>query len=260
MYPYIYLFGEQITSYGIMILIGYFAGFIVIAYRIPIYNIDKTEVFVSYILAGFGALIGGKLFYAIQGLQVYFELNKTIGLSFFDYFIKSGLVYYGGFIGCIIFIIIAGAIFKINYWQLIDTMLPALPLGQAIGRIGCFMVGCCYGIPFDRGFDMSASPFIDTHEPLLPIQLIESVCVGILFIFMMIYGNKPRQPGKLLGVYMIGYGFIRFVLEFFRGDLIRGIYGAFSVSQWISIAVFVIGITLFVSFDTHKTNKLLTAD
>lgn len=245
MYPYINIFGKVFTSYGIMLIIGYFAGLIVIIKRAKIFNYDKSEVFVSYVLAGFGALIGGKLFYVIQGIPQFVELNSTKGITFYEYFMNSGLVFYGGFIGCIGFIAIACLIFKFKFWHLTDILLPALPLAQAIGRVGCFLVGCCYGIPYKYGFDMSNSPFIDTHELLLPIQLIESISVACLFVVIMIYGKKQRPAGKLLGIYMIGYGIIRFITEFYRGDLIRGIYGSFSISQWISMGILIIGLLLF---------------
>lgn len=252
MYPYFYILENKIPAYGVMLLAGYFAGIIVILIRSKLYPIPKSDAFVAYIFAGLGALFGGKLFYILQGWPQFLRLKAEQGLTLIDYVYKSGLVFYGGFFGCVLFTGLYCIIFKFRFWNVLDILTPALPLAQAFGRLGCFFVGCCYGIPYEYGIIMSASPFIATDTPLLPVQLIESGCVLVLFISIMIYGKKKRSPGKILGFYMIGYGIIRFILEFFRGDKIRGFYGALSISQWISVFVILTGFFLYFSFNGHS--------
>ncbi len=256
MQPLITIFGQEVSTYFLMIMIGYGAGLFVVLHQSKINSMLKTDALVAYILAGFGALIGGKLFFVIQGISTFIELNQTTGLSFLDFFTNAGLVYYGGFIGAVLMVMLFSLLFKIRFWTVIDTLIPALPLAQAFGRVGCFLAGCCYGVPHEHGV---LFPFSDT--PLLPTQLYETACVTVLFVIMMVYGKQPRRPGKLLGMYMIGYGIIRFVLEFFRGDEIRGFAGGLSVSQWISIAVLAAGVILFFFYKpaTKKTQQPLTA-
>jgi phosphatidylglycerol:prolipoprotein diacylglycerol transferase len=248
MQPYLELFGREVPSYSLMLLVGYLAGFFAAFARRRLYPLERIDIFVAYVLAGFGALVGGKLFGVIQGFPLFVQLHASAGLSFFDYAVQTGMVYYGGFIGCVLLIGLFSVLYKIPYWDILDTLLPSLPLAQAFGRIGCFLVGCCYGVPYEHGIVMNASPFISHNDPLLPVQLIESASVAGLFLLMMLFGKKARPPGKLLGVYMTGYAVIRFILEFFRGDLIRGVYGVLSTSQWVSIAVFAVSLFLLLAY------------
>ncbi len=255
MLPYINLFNQQIPTYSIMILIGYALGLFVVLFRAKLYSFPKDDVLIAYIMAGIGSFFGGKLFYVIQGIPDFLALHQQTGMSFWEYFNAAGLVYYGGFIGCILFILLYTAIFKTSFWPMLDTLIPALPLAQAFGRVGCFMVGCCYGIPCEHGVMLNASPIAPHGIALLPVQLIESACVFLLFIAMILYGKKRRAPGHLFSIYLLCYGTIRFILEFFRYDAIRGSIGAFSTSQWLSIGAVALGI-YFAKFYHPKSRSL----
>ncbi len=238
----------QVAPYGMLIIIGAVVGLLVIILRAKINGMERLDAFVAFIFACIGALLGGKLFYVIQGFGEFFGLNKIYGIGFFEYFAKAftnaGLVFYGGLIGLILFLLLYCLIFKINFFKLTDTLLPSLPLAQGFGRIGCFIVGCCYGMPFQHGIIMSNSLIAPNNIPLFPIQLVESMATFVLSGIMIYYGRKPRKEGKLLSMYLIGYGVIRFILEFFRYDAVRGFVGALSVSQWISIIAIIAGIFL----------------
>ncbi|MDL2237561.1 prolipoprotein diacylglyceryl transferase [Christensenellaceae bacterium OttesenSCG-928-K19] len=254
MHPFFTILGTQIPAYGTMLLLAYFAALIVAILRHKTNGMSPLDVFVAMILAGAGAFLGGKLFAVIQGLPLFFELQATTGLTFYKYFTsQAGMVFYGGFIGCILFILLFCVIYKIPAWKVLDTLLPSLPLAQAIGRVGCFLAGCCYGIPCEHGvyFTNSIVAYIPKDIPLLPVQLIEAACVLGLFIVMVYYGKKARKPGKVLSLYLLGYGVIRFVLEFFRYDAIRGVYGGLSTSQWISILLIALGV-YFIRFYKPK--------
>ena len=220
MYPYLTIFGHTVTTYGILIIIGF----------------------------AIGALIGGKLFYMFQGLPQFLELARETGYTVLDYFNDAGLVYYGGFICAILFVFLTAKLLSAPVWGVLDTILPSIPLMQAFGRVGCFTAGCCYGIPSDFGCYFDASPVAPHGVRLLPIQLIESACVLILFFWMIRYGRKKRRPGAVLAIYLIGYGIIRFILEFFRYDAVRGIYAGLSVSQWVSLFLIALGIFFWYGY------------
>lgn len=249
MLPNIILFGQEIPSYSLMIMVGYLVGLIIVIQRAHINSLSKNDAFVAYIMAGFGALMGGKIFFMIQGIgnPLYAQYN------FFEYFAVAGLVYYGAFFGVIAMLILFSKLFKKSIWSVTDALLPVLPLAQAFGRVGCFLVGCCYGRPSELGFYMNPAGLAPHDEKLLPIQLFEAGACLILFFIMIYIGRKPKPRGLIPGIYCLGYGMIRFINEFFRGDAIRGIYGGLSTSQWISSVLIAIG--CFLVFYYSKKQK-----
>lgn len=240
MHPVFHLFGSEIPSYTLMILIGFGAGYASVARRGDKYGVRPDETAAVYLLAAVGAFVGGKTFYILQGLPEFFERSARGEMTFFEYISQAGLVFYGGLLGCLFAIWLSSKAFRTPFYDDLDTVLPGLPLAQSFGRVGCFLVGCCYGMPSEFGIDMSASD-IAPHMRLFPIQLAESACTLVLFFLLLHVGKKKRRPGYLLGLYLCGYGASRFILEFFRYDEARGRIGALSVSQWISIAICVWG-------------------
>lgn len=244
MLPYITLFGTlHVPSYTLLVLTGYALGFCVVWSRRNRFVMYAEETAASYVLAGVGALFGGKLFYMLQGLPEFLaQPQHDLGL----YFMRAGLVFYGGLAGCLLAMLISAKAFRVPLWNMIDCLLPALPLAQCFGRVGCFLAGCCYGMPSAFGFVMDASAIAPHGERLFPVQLIEAAAMLVLFVAL-IRTKTPegRHPAGLLSVYLISYGSVRFVLEFLRYDNVRGFLGALSVSQWISIGAVALGTALW---------------
>lgn len=255
MCPVTQIFGASISTYAIMIIAGFAAGLICAVLRRRVNGIRTDDLVACLFIAAAGALLGGKLFYMAQGFTGFLQLAKDTGYTFFEYFRDAGLVYYGGFIGGILFLVLAAKLIKTSVWAMLDTILPSIPLMHAIGRAGCFSAGCCYGIPCDFGVFFDASPFAPHGVRLLPVQLIESACLLVLFFFMLHYGKQKRPPGKILAVYLVGYSIIRFVLEFFRYDAFRGIYGIFSISQWVSLALIALGAFFWFCYPKSRQKK-----
>jgi phosphatidylglycerol:prolipoprotein diacylglycerol transferase len=133
-------------------------------------------------------------------------------------------------------------------FQLGDFFAPALALGHAIGRIGCFFAGCCYGkessLPWSVIFnDENSLAVIGVH--LHPTQIYETIGNFLLFTFLKFYGRKKRRTGMIFAVYLIIYSVLRFVVEIFRGDY-RGIqYVGLSISQVISMGLFMFGVFIY---------------
>lgn len=246
MLPVIPFFGLEIPSYTLMLVAGFVAGILAALHRRSVYAIRTEVIIAACFLTGIGALLGGKLFYAVQGIPEFLELSRTQGTTFLEYFSRAGLVYYGGMFGAIGFLFLAGSALHEPHWALFDTVLPSLPLAQAFGRVGCFLVGCCYGIPSPAGLRMNPDGLAPAAEPLVPVQLYESA--GVLVLFFVLYHLSARQQprGRLLSVYLICYGCLRFGLEFLRGDAVRGFLGALSVSQWISLGAVSAGVFLLM--------------
>ena len=113
-------------------------------------------------------------------------------------------------------------------------------MGHGIGRIGCFLAGCCYGSETDSLIAVS----FHGHERY-PVQLIEASGLFILYFFSRNL-LKRKMKVKAIYLYLIGYSFLRFGNEFLRGDEIRGLYSGLATSQWISLAIILITSSVFI--------------
>ena len=131
--------------------------------------------------------------------------------------------------------------------MLLRRLLPGFALVHAFGRAGCFLTGCCYGLPHPRlGISFSRSLIAPNGVPLLPVQLYGAGLELLLFICLYRGCRRKSDGYRLLGFYLFLYGLARFGLEFLRGDAYRGFWGPFSTSQWISLPTVFLGIYLLV--------------
>jgi phosphatidylglycerol:prolipoprotein diacylglycerol transferase len=159
------------------------------------------------------------------GAKILFLLTIPTKQSLYDridFWSGGGFVFYGGLLLAISVILLAGLInpqSKLHLSRYAKVYLKALVLGHAIGRIGCFVVGCCYGM-YWLGFQ-------------LPVQLFESLGLIILFF------NFPKNDDWMQNIvfYMTGYATLRFVLEFIRSDIERGEIFTIPSSQFISLCL-----------------------
>ena len=258
MLPYINIFGYNIATYGLIIFIGIFIGAIIsIFYFTKFFNIKKEDVFYCILYAVIGVGIGAKLLYIITNIPFLIENYQTLDLyNTFLQMLKGGFVFYGGLIGGILGVFIYSKQFKISFKELLLILLPVVPLIHSIGRIGCLCAGCCYGMEY-HGFGVITfhdSLLAPNDVPLFPMQVLEAICNFIIFIVLLVTYKKFLGTYKTVGLYLVLYSIVRFTLEFFRGDLIRGIYFSLSTSQWISIVLFIIGIAIFVR-ESKNFNK-----
>jgi phosphatidylglycerol:prolipoprotein diacylglycerol transferase len=224
-------------SYPLLMGLGWGVAYQVFFSRVQISPIYGQLLFWGIFLSSW---IGSKLFF-------YFTTtpnNKNDLLFEPSFWTGGGFVFYGGLLFALVFL----GLYKLlkfpltlqNLW----AMLPALTLGHAIGRIGCLLAGCCYGS------ETSAWWGIHLHGANRhPTQLIESLGLFIISFYLL----KSRASLKSFSVYFIGYGLLRFGIEVLRGDDIRGLWGALTPSQWISLGVILLGLMLLMS---RKFNKL----
>ena len=260
MLPYIHIFGHEVATYGLIIFIGIFIGGIVaIKYFAKFYNIKKEDILYAILYAVIGVGIGAKLLYIITNIPFLIENYKVLDLyETFIQMLKGGFVFYGGLIGGIVGVFIYSKQFKISFKSLVLILIPVVPLIHSIGRIGCLFAGCCYGMEYN-GFGAITffnSLLAPNGIPLFPMQIVESICNLIIFIVILITYKRFLGTYKTVGLYLVLYSIVRFILEFFRGDLIRGIYFNLSTSQWISIILFIIGLVLLGhSFSSKNLDK-----
>ncbi|MDR3256587.1 MAG: prolipoprotein diacylglyceryl transferase [Endomicrobium sp.] len=244
MHPILFSFGNlTIYTYGFLVAVAFLAASSYLSYSIKKSRekiISQDNLYSLFMYMAIFAIVGGRLLYVLTNLDEFISSP----LKIFELW-QGGLVYYGGFIAAVIFITIYAKRKKIQLLKLGDFFAPALALGHAIGRIGCFFAGCCYGKYTSLPWSVV---FIDKHSlavkgvHLHPTQLYESFANFLLFMFLHFYSKKEHKIGISFAIYLIGYTVLRFIIEFFRGDY-RGIqYFGFSISQIISILLFVFGV------------------
>jgi phosphatidylglycerol:prolipoprotein diacylglycerol transferase len=131
---------------------------------------------------------------------------------------------------------------SLDAWLFADTFAPAIPAGAAIGRIGCFLAGCCYGRPSDVPW---AVHFPELSGPVHPTQLYDSLAALLLTGVLLFRYPRRKFDGECIAILLMGYPVLRSITEAFRGDADRGGLGPLSTSQWISIPLFLIGLLIF---------------
>ena len=235
MLPYLYIGPFTIPSYGFCMSVGIIVACLVALYRLKARGGNFDSLLMVTAVAFAIGLCCAKIAYYIFSYGVG-RLFSELKNGNFSGFSDAGLVFYGGLIGGIIGALLAIKLNRYDFDIHVNAITPCIPLGHAFGRIGCLLAGCCYGMPYD-GCLAVHSAFVDSQQTIFPIQLIESVCNIALFVILILYTKKPKKGLQTLSLYLASYSIIRFVIEFFRGDLIRGIYMGLSASQWISVLI-----------------------
>lgn len=246
MHTYFHIGSLTIPAYGMMISSG-----LIIANIIAYYVIKKTglNIYDLLILEAYGVLgafLGAKILCLIVSYKD-IEWNRFFEPDYFNQLMSGGFVFYGGLIGALLLIFAAGRFHKLDAPKYLTTLVFMIPFMHGFGRIGCFLAGCCYGIPYD-GFGAVVFPegsFAPANIPMFPVQLVEAflliILSAVIFIMRMKYNSEYTVE-----VYLVAYAIIRFILENLRYDDVRGHIGFLSTSQLISILMIAVAIFSFV--------------
>lgn len=201
------------------------------------------QIFFSHLPASASRLKAQLLFWGLflfawigAKLLFYFTYPSGESMSFIgevSFWMGGGFVFYGGFIGGVLYLLLFKLFDRKLSLELLWPMLPALSIGHAIGRIGCFLAGCCYGKPTTWAWGI----FLHNHYRH-PTQLIEAI--GLLWLGIYLMRSRVSKL-RLLANYLWMYGLLRFAVEALRGDDIRGHWGILSPSQWISLFLISLG-------------------
>jgi phosphatidylglycerol:prolipoprotein diacylglycerol transferase len=175
--------------------------------------------------------------------------------------LQAAGVFHGGFIVALITAVVVMRRHKMPLLSTMDVFAPGIVIGQAIGRIGCFAAGCCWGtecdLPWGVRFRSDFAAPVPLNKTLHPVQLYESALNVIVFVILYRVCTKEHRPGQVIGWYLVLYSSVRFFVEFFRVHE-QALVGPFSITQWISLGLFALGagILLHVS---RKTADLKAA-
>lgn len=211
-----------------------------------------NNLFIEYVLkslpwvAFFTVLIGKTLNILIRYMQGERKLSVLL----------NGFPFFGGLIGILAGLYIYCRINNLYFYELSDIFLSLLPLGQAIGRLGCYCNGCCYGKHYEGPF--AVHYFVDgKFDTVYPTWFLESFFCICLFVIMFHISGR-LYSGMYSAFYMLLYPVFRFIIEFYRGDTIRGVWGLLSTSQYISIIIFLFGIyTLYKAIYFKRYNSAI---
>ncbi len=239
MHPELIRIGSfAIPSYGVALACAFLASIWLLRRRAPSFGVrpdDAADVAIWLLLSG---LLGAKILLLVVEGPRYLASREA-----FVEFLRSGGVFYGGLIGAVLALAILLRKRHIGFWTFADMAAPAVALGHAIGRIGCFLAGCCWGrecsYPWAVTFTDPAAERnvgVPLNLPLHPTQLYESIGnLGIMALLLAF--EKRRWKGQTFAWYLGAYAVLRGTLEFFRGDP-RGsvLGGAVSTSQLIALA------------------------
>lgn len=222
------------------------------------WNGEVVDAIILAVLLGF---VGMKVLYWIVTPDVFSTAFKNGVFRGILSLLMEGMVFYGGLIGGIIGIILVARKKKKNFFEFSDLMAPCFCVAHAFGRIGCLLVGCCYGVAKGEPMLFGAAtyqgtcavyyPELPNNEGAgpawrLPVPLMEAVFLLVLCAVLVLIYRKSKKLGKVTGWYLVLYALWRFGIEGFRGDKIRGVYGLFSTSQWISFGILIAGIVILI--------------
>ncbi|MBR4169691.1 MAG: prolipoprotein diacylglyceryl transferase [Lachnospiraceae bacterium] len=234
-----------VHGYGLMIGIGFLLGVLIGNYRAKLRGLSPdhlTNIAIFVLLFGF---MGGKLLFIIVEYKDFFtDPLGALG--------SEGFVVYGGIITGILTIMIYCKIKKISTLTYMDLFVPSVAINQGIGRIGCFLAGCCYGRETDSpiGVVFPEGCLAPAGVKLIPTQLFSAAGMLLIAVGLILYARKAKYRGTVTGYYLLSYSIGRFIIEFFRNDY-RGSVGVLSTSQFISIFIFVLASAILV-ISYHK--------
>ncbi len=226
-----------IRLYGLMIGIGFLLGISLAARRAKQERIDPDRILDLGVYLLLAAIVGSRALYVLTAWQ---EFTRN-PLDVFAIW-KGGLVFYGGVLAAVPVGIWYVRKHALPVWQTADIMAPSIALSHAFGRLGCFFAGCCYGVQCSGPLCIT---FNDVHSlaprgvPLFPTQLTESAGEFLIFVLLLVLRRSKKFDGQIFWLYLVLYAVLRFTIEFFRGDAVRGVYfgGAISTSQIIAIVM-----------------------
>ncbi|MBM3264115.1 MAG: prolipoprotein diacylglyceryl transferase [candidate division Zixibacteria bacterium] len=239
MYPYLTIGPARIPSFGLMLVIAFLGAMWVLRRELKRQSLDPILSESLAIAAMAGGLIGAKAYYVLET----FPLSLDDPLDFL--FSGAGFTFYGGLIGGA-----AGVIFVIRHralplWSVLDAVALTLPLGYAVGRIGCQLAGDGdYGTPTHLAWGMAyPDGLIPTLERVHPTPVYEASASLAVFGTLLTFRARLAGTGRLLGLYLLLAGPARFFVEFIRSNpkMVFGLTDA----QLISAVMTCVGVALF---------------
>jgi len=244
----------QIHWYGLMYLIAFVLGWGYGVWRARTregWHAEMVSDMLFYI--AMGVILGGRIGYILFYDLAYYVSNPLSVLEVW----QGGMSFHGGLIGVTLAMWLFARKTNKSLFEVADFVAPLVPIGLLTGRIGNFINGELWGKVTDSPLGMVVfDPQLQQMVQKYPTQLLEAFLEGlVLFIILVVYANKPRRPGSVAGLFLVGYGIFRFIVEFYRMPDAQLGYLAWNwltMGQVLSLPMIVIGLLLM----SKMTNKL----
>ncbi|MFZ0133840.1 MAG: prolipoprotein diacylglyceryl transferase [Desulfobacterales bacterium] len=224
--PVIFSFGGfKLQYYGLMYVVAFLVTYLLVAYRLRhearfLVTAEQAQALITAMMLG--VVVGGRLgyvlfynlsYYLAHPLEVILPFDFSNGVTFTGI---TGMSFHGGLVGVILFSWLYCRKNGLRLLEMADLFIPAIPLGYTFGRIGNFINGELYGRVTSAPIGMMF-PLAPGSQLRHPSQLYEALFEGV-FLFLVLWGvrRRVRTPGAMLGLYLIGYGTVRFFIEYFR--------------------------------------------
>lgn len=240
MHPILFKFaGLEVHAYGFFVALGFLAGIFLALFFAKQEKIEGQIILDLSIYVIISSVIGARLIYVI-GEWDYFRHNPIEIIMVQN----GGLVFLGGFLLAMATIVIFARVKKLNLFKLLDAIMPGALLGYAIGRLGCFFNGCCFGLPTKLPWAIIFPPgslagAYCPDQPLHPTQLYASLSMLLAFIILSILYRRKRFDGQIFFWGIIFYSIYRFLVEFLRFSPIHWL--SLTPSQWLLLFTFLYG-------------------
>lgn len=242
-----YANNNNIPFYSIAIFLALISNIIFVFINSQKYkNFNNREIIGLLIYVNVGIIFGAKI---LSYILSYEKLGGKFN------FINLGLTSYGAVTGAILFSVLFAYQFKKTLNETINLFLPSIPLMYSIGKLGCFLAGCCYGIEYN-GFGKIIYKY-SSEAPnniyLFPVQLAESILFFLIFIYIRYKSSNKNCSSNILSVSFILCGITKFLLDFLRMSHKNMIL---SINQYISIIFIVIGLILYFKNKKELAKRL----
>ncbi len=229
-----------VYSYGVLLAAAYLGGLQFALVRARQRGLDAARIMDLGIYIIVSALVGAKLLLVIVDFD-HFVQNPGDLISL----VRSGGVFYGGLLLAVAVGLWYVRKHTLPTWQVGDVIAPGIAFGHVVGRVGCFLAGCCYGRPTDLPWGVTFTNPLAAENvgtplgvALHPTQLYEAGAELIILVLLLAFEGKGRVfPGRTFWGYMLVYGASRFVIEMFRGDPRGMVFANVSTSQFISLLI-----------------------
>jgi len=250
MYPELFHI-SYLHTYGVLVALGFLAGLWMAARLGARAGLNAEQITNLGLYCALAALTGAKLMMLVVDAGYYWRHPDRI---FSLETLQAGGVFYGGLLGALAVAALYLRHTRLAALVVADAFAPAIALGHAIGRIGCFAAGCCWGtvchLPWAVTFTNPAANQlvgVPLGVPLHPAQLYESAAEFAIFGILYWRFGRPHGRGDIISLYLMLYGAARFVVEFFRDHAQGNLWGTpLDASQWISLVLFAAGAAHFV--------------